>query len=420
MTKNIIATIAFAVASALTVAPGTAQTQRNQTTPRSTLVGESPAVQRMNEWTVGLAGGLLEGTFIRFAAEIGKVLDDPPNLRILPIVSYGAVGNVEDLLYLKGVDVAITQADVLDHFKREGKVSNIGDRVNYIIRFFLAEVHVYARPEIKSIEDLAGKKVSFNTLGSAANLTGGILFDRLGIKADRIYMNNASAIEKMRTGEISAIVHVVGKPNDLFAKLKPEPGFHFLPVTYSDKFSDYYVPVEITSDDYPELIAKGEKVESIGVSTVLAVYNWPKDSDRYRRVSRFIEQLIAKFDDFQKPPFQPKWKEINLTATVPGWKRYAVAEEVLSRVKSAGDPPAAASPAPAGPVPAPSQAAPARAPASTAPAGAAGADALEKFEAFIDQQVPANKRRKLTATEREALVEKYRAWLQAQKGTTPQ
>ena len=134
----------------------TAYAQRAPTTPpKSSLVGESAAVQRMNEWTIGLAGGLLEGTFIRFAAEIGNVLDDPPNLRILPVVSYGAVGNVEDLLYLKGIDVAITQADVLDYFKRDGKTNNIGDRVNYIIRFFLAEVHVYARSEIKSFADLA-------------------------------------------------------------------------------------------------------------------------------------------------------------------------------------------------------------------------------------------------------------------------
>jgi TRAP-type uncharacterized transport system substrate-binding protein len=317
-----------------------------QGAPRSVDVGESPAVQTMNEWTVGLAGGLLEGTFIRFAAEIAKVLDDPPNLRVLPVVTYGAVGNVEDLLYLKGIDVAITQADVLDHFKHQAKMSNIGDRIQYITRFFLAETHVSARPEIKTLSDLNGKKVAFNTVGSAANLTGGIVFDRLGVKAERVYINNAIALEKMRTGEIAAVVHVVAKPNDLFAKFKPEPGFHFLPVEYSDAFKDYYVPVELTSEDYPNLIPKGETVPSIGVSAVLAVYNWPKNSDRYRRVARFTEQLVAKFDQFQKPPFQPKWKEINLSSTVPGWKRYVAAEEVLRKAQPAAPAAAAAAVAP--------------------------------------------------------------------------
>ncbi len=396
MKKSLFLIVSLIASFMIAMAPGEAQVPRKapaaQPVPKSVLVGESPSVQRMNEWTVGLAGGLLEGTFIRFAAEIGKVLDDPPNLRVLPVVSYGAVGNVEDLLYLKGIDVAITQADVLEHFKRDGKTSNIGDRVQYITRFFLSEVHIYARAEIKKIEDLAGKKVSFNTLGSAANLTGGIVFDRLGVKAERVFINNSIALEKMRTGEISAVVHVVGKPNELFSKFKPEPGFHFIPVDFTDKFSDFYVPIELTNDDYPNLIPKGEKIDSIGVSTVLAVYNWPKESDRYRRVSRFIEQFYAKFEQFQKPPFQPKWKEINLAASVPGWKRYSVAEELLPR----SNPVEAAS-------------------VTTSTTAAADAASREKFNALLEQQAQASGKPKLTDQERDNLFQAYRSWVEKKK-----
>ena len=362
-------------------------------------ISESPNAQRMNEWTVGFAGGLLEGSFIRFAAEVAKVLDDGPNLRVLPIVTYGAVGNVEDLLYLKGVDVAITQADVLEHFKKEGKSHNIGDRINYVIRFFLTEVHIYARPEIKRIEDLAGKKVSFNTVGSAANLTGGIVFDRLGVNCERVFINNATALEKMRTGEIAAVVHVVGKPNDLFAKFKPEPGFHFIPVEYSDVFKDFYVPIELNHEDYPNLIKAGESVPSIGVSTVLAVYNWPKESDRYRRVTRFIEYLFARFDQFQKPPYNPKWKEINLAATVPGWKRYPPVEDMIARLKA----PEAAAPQATG---SPSGAAPPEGPLR------------EKFNAFLEQQakerVAAGGQAQLSEKEREMLFLAFKSWSEKQ------
>ena len=59
---------------------------------------------RVNNWTVGIAAGLLEGSFIRFAAELAKAFDDGDNLRILPIVTYGAVENIADLLYLRGVE----------------------------------------------------------------------------------------------------------------------------------------------------------------------------------------------------------------------------------------------------------------------------------------------------------------------------
>src|SRR5215475_15321838 len=142
-------------------------------------------------------------TNIRFAAEMAKVLDDRPNLRVLPMVTYGALGNVEDLLYLKGVDVTITSADVLDEFIKAGTLANIKERMRYICSFYINEVHVYVRPEIKTLQDLAGKKVSFNTVGSAANLTGGILFDRLHVNVEKVFINNSVALEKMRTGEIA-------------------------------------------------------------------------------------------------------------------------------------------------------------------------------------------------------------------------
>ncbi len=286
---------------------------------------------RVNNWTVGLAGGLLEGTFSRYAADLGKALDDGDNLRVLPIISYGAVGNVSDLLYLKGVDFAITYADVLDHFKIVEKIPNMERRINYVIPMFEGELHILARSEYKKIEDLAGKKVNFNTIGSAANYTGGIVFDRLGIKVERVFKNNAIALEEMRKGEVAALVHVVGKPNSLFAVPKPEPGLHFLPFEYSDKFQDYYSPTELTSADYPNLIPKGETVPTISVAALLAVYNWQTNGDRYRRVVRFIEYLFDRFDRLRQPPYQPKWKDMNLAGTVPGWTRYPVAQALVDK-----------------------------------------------------------------------------------------
>ena len=320
---------------AASIVPATAQPARGVRPTTATAVGEGGKLQESNEWTVGLAGGLLEGTNIRFAAEMAKVLDDRPNLRVLPMVTYGALGNIEDLLYLKGVDITITSADVLDEFVRNGTLANIKNRIRYICSFYINEVHVYVRPEIKTLEDLAGKKVSFNTPGSAANLTGGIIFDRLHISAEKVFINNSIALEKMRTGEIAGVVHVTGAPTDLFAKFKPDPGFHFLPVPYTKILQDYYVPTALTSMDYPNLLQPGESVETIGVPQVLAVYNWSPETERYRRVARFVEYFFKRFDQFRQPPFHPKWNEINLASTVPGWTRFRAAEELLAQIAPA-------------------------------------------------------------------------------------
>src|SRR3954453_11668201 len=96
-----------------------------------------------------------------FANELAEVLDDGDNLRVIPIVTYGAASNMDDLLYLRQVDVAVTQSDVFDYFRTQRKISNLADRVHYLIRLPVSELHILAGPGIANIEDLRGKKVSF-------------------------------------------------------------------------------------------------------------------------------------------------------------------------------------------------------------------------------------------------------------------
>jgi TRAP-type uncharacterized transport system substrate-binding protein len=253
---------------------------------------------------------------------------------VLATVTPGATDNVKDLLYLKGMDIAITHADVFEHFRTVEKIPNIERRVNFISEMYISELHVLVRPEINSFKDLEGKKVSFHTPGAGPSVTGPILFQRLGIKVEPVYVNNAIAYEKMKSGEIFALIHTVGKPNDLFTKNKNDAGFKFLPVPF-DKFEDFYVPSVFTAEDYPGYVKPGEKVETIGVQAVLAVYNWPVGSDRFRRVQRFIDYYFDRFTNFHQPPYHPKWKSINLAAKVPGWTRYWVAEEKLKKMAEA-------------------------------------------------------------------------------------
>jgi len=146
-----------------------------QATPRGSrtaaaTAGEQSKSTQVNTWTIGVAGGFFEGTFIRFAVELAKALDDGDNLRILPIVSYGGNENINDLLYLKGVDIAITYTDTFELYKKSGRVNNIEQRINYISELLVGELYVFGRPEIKTLKDLEGKKVSLGTKGAPARL----------------------------------------------------------------------------------------------------------------------------------------------------------------------------------------------------------------------------------------------------------
>src|SRR5947208_5326932 len=237
--------------------------------------------EKMNAWTVGLAGGLLEGAPIRLAAEIARVVDDGPNMHILPIVTRGATENLNSLLYLRGVDTAIINSDALEEYKIQ--VPQIRRQITYLLNLFPSELHIFVRPEIESLQDLAGKKVNVNTQGTAAAYSGPLIFSRLGINADKTFIPHQVALEQMRKGEISAVVFITSKPVDAFVRGRWEPGFKFLPLPYDSKFEDYYLPAALDGTDYPNLIKQGERISTIAVPTALVAFSWPVMSNRSER-----------------------------------------------------------------------------------------------------------------------------------------
>src|ERR1700722_15298465 len=189
--------------------------------------------EKINAWTVGLAAGLIEGAPIRLAAEMARVVDDGDNLHVLPVVTRGPTENVNSLLYLRGIDTAIINSDSLDEYK--SVVRDVQSKVTYVLNLFPSELHVFVRPEIQSLGDLAGKKVNFNTQGTAAAYSGPLIFSRLGLDVEQTFIPHQVALEQMRKGEggMAAVVFVTSKPVDAFVRGRFEPGFKFLAVPYN-------------------------------------------------------------------------------------------------------------------------------------------------------------------------------------------
>lgn len=305
---------------------GAAQSSKTERAPNEQQIRE-----RVNAGTVGLAGGLLEGAPIRFATEIARVVNESDKVHVLPIVTRGPTENVNDLLYLKGVDLAIINTDSLEEYKTQ--VPQIQQRIVSIINLFPSELHIFVRPEIRSLADLAGKKVNFNTQGTAAAYSGPLIFSRLGVAVDKMFIPHPVALEQLRRGEIAGVVFITSKPVDPFVKGKWDDGFKFLPVEFGAKFSDYYVASSLESSDYPNLIAKGERVATIAVPTILASYNWKSETPRYRRVERFVEEFFSRVEKLKSPGFDPKWKDMDLKRGVPGIERARAAQNWIDRSK---------------------------------------------------------------------------------------
>jgi len=101
-------------------------------------------------------------------------------------------------------------------------------------------------------------------------------------------------------------------------------------VPFSQEIANEYLPTDLTHDDYPDLIPTGQAIQTIADEVILIGFNWPKNTDRFRRVQKFVDAFFPKIEEFRKPPNHPKWREVNLAVNIKGWKRFEPAEEWLA------------------------------------------------------------------------------------------
>lgn len=291
-----------------------------------------PAVQlrhtMRDEINSGLVGIVSEGT--DYTVDLALALTSKQShLRLLPIAGTGALQNAKDVIFARGVDFAILQTDVLDEIKRNPPFPGVENYLQYVTRLYDQDLHVLTGPDIQSIEDLRGKKVNFGLRDSGTYTTATAVFRALGVEPDVTNLPHPLALDKLRGGEISALVYVATKPSRLFQEIRPDENLHFLPI--SSTLISNYTATTMTSDDYPELVSKDSPVKTVSVGTVLVAYNWPTKSEQYRRVDRFVQAFFANLKDIKAR--RPKWREFDVAASVSGWTRFSAAEQWLKKAE---------------------------------------------------------------------------------------
>src|ERR1700733_15607487 len=284
--------------------------------------------------TIGLIADGPGSTDTRIAADIARALDDSGKLRVLPMLGRGSVQNIADLIYLKGVDVAIIDSDVLTQTMQSGTIPREGT-VQYIARLFPEEIHILARKEITTLNDLNGKPVATGPIGSGTEITASTLLDLCHVTPNIIHENQSAALDHLRHGDIAAMVVVGGKPVPLLQGIEPGTFLHFLPIPLNAQLVDTYLPTSLDHQSYPNLVPAGPVVDTVAVSSVLVTLTTPADTQRAKRVNRFVDALFERFDQFRRPGFHPKWREVNLSAQVQGWARYP---EAFNLLRNASDP----------------------------------------------------------------------------------
>jgi uncharacterized protein len=271
------------------------------------------------------------GISVRIAEELARLIYDRAKQRLLPLIGTGSLQNIMDLKHLRAIDVAILQKDVLDYTKQQNFVPHIESSLSYVTSLYNEEFHLLARPEIKSVSDLANQKISVDVRGAGTAITAARLFDLLGIAVSTTNEDSREGIEKLRRNEIAAVALVAGKPAPVFCDLIGENGLHFLSIPADAAVGAGYVPARITAGDYPGLVPYNQPVDTVAVGTLLAVTEVQPGSDRYRNIGNFVEAFFGGFELLLQPGHHPKWHEVNIMTELPGWRRFPPAAQWLQR-----------------------------------------------------------------------------------------
>jgi TRAP-type uncharacterized transport system substrate-binding protein len=291
-----------------------------------------PDRERVNDGTVTVITAPAGGATSIFGSDMARVLDDDQNgLRVLPVLGKGPVRNVIDVLYLKAIDMGAVAADVPEFYRLQYNIPDVASRLRYIAKLYNNEIHVVAPTSIKSIFDLEGKRIAAQT--DVGYYAAKVIFARLGINATFDYKtDDARSIQNIIDGRADAYIGSTGKIFQLLRTIKNDNHLlHLVSIPYDRRLQDMYLPTTLSSEDYPNLLAPGETIDTVATSVLLVSYNWPENTDRYARVAKFVDAFFSHIEEFYKPPRHPKWKESSISIVVPGWQRFKAAQDWLDR-----------------------------------------------------------------------------------------
>ena len=250
------------------------------------------------------------GISVRIGEELATLIDDGATRRLVPVVGKGALQNPIDLKYMRGIDMAILPADMLDYARERKLIAAADPGAYYITKLYNEEFHVLARRDIASVADLANRKVNVGPQGSSTAITAARLFEQLKIPVIVTNEPQEVALEALRNGDIAAVALLAGKPAPLVQDIK-DPELRLLDVPFNQATSDVYVPTQLTAADYPALLQPNQPVKTIAVGAVLAVAELRQVPERNRNVANFVETFFTGFQSLLTPGRHPKWHEVN-------------------------------------------------------------------------------------------------------------
>src|SRR4026207_1286110 len=135
--------------------------------------GKDRAPNQDSDW-LGVIAGDDAGSEAELAAEMAELFANDSPFRVVPVPGDSGLKNISRLLHDPHIDAGFISTDVLAGAKTQSAGNDLAERLQVVARFCPQEVHVLARANIKSLADLAGKKVNIGPAGGSSAGTAGV------------------------------------------------------------------------------------------------------------------------------------------------------------------------------------------------------------------------------------------------------
>ena len=242
--------------------------------------------------SVQIATGSKDSAYLETVADIAQREND---LKVVPMVTKGSRQNIEYLLWLKGVDLALVRADILkDIFDNPSKYNfpeNIADKIYLVANVFSEKIYlITSKPgqDVKKIAILGSEESgSYHTYEFFKNYFSDINIDSTNIEEILNLNNRNTAYSQLQHGEIDAAFFVVDKT---VKEIRFELDLYL-------SVDDYNI-VELTPN-YPLYPIDQEGDTDLNIRTVdaLLVAVYVEDQSRRKNICDFNKRVRSLRDE---------------------------------------------------------------------------------------------------------------------------
>jgi len=278
-------------------------------------------------YTVGIATGSRNGTYIKIGKDIKKVCS---NLNIEVFPTGGSLENIKLLLKDPRIKFGIVQSDVMLFLKvfAPNKIK----KLKLVYPLYNEEIHIVVRKDsdINSLRDLKNRRVAIGNENSGTWVTSKVIEAKTGINFDEYEESAKKGLVDLLKGKIDAVILVAGAPVKILKELPSNTPVKLLSF-YDSDMDSIYISKIIPSYTYP---FQENSVHTYAVKSLLVTYDYSQNSKSYKTIKQLVKCLNFNLN-YLKKNGHPKWKEVTNSVKEISWfPIHPAVEEFLTEKKA--------------------------------------------------------------------------------------